>query len=68
MLITRTSMVSGVTRTKDLDITQEQVDARNRGELIQNAFPNLSAADREFYMTGITDEEWQGLFGEEETD
>jgi hypothetical protein len=31
------------------------------GELIQNAFPNLSAGDREFIKTGITEESWEEM-------
>ena len=63
MEITRTSEYSGVIRTLDLDITQEQIDNYAAGELLQNAFPNLSKADREFFKSGITDEEWQKMFG-----
>lgn len=36
-----------------------------KGELIQNAFPTLNASEREFIMTGISDEEWDTMFGEE---
>lgn len=61
MLITRTSQASGVTRIKDLPVTQEQISKYNNGALIQNAFPNLSKSDREFIMTGITDDEWNEL-------
>ena len=32
---------------------------RLRGALVQEAFPNLSAAEREFILTGITAEEWE---------
>ena len=57
--ITRTSMLSGIDRTKTFDITYDQYYAwYTEGELIQNAMPNLSASDREFIMTGMTDEEW----------
>ena len=65
MLVTRKSMFTGIERTLDLDITQEQVDAYNNGALVQNAFPNLSADDREFIMTGVTAEEWTDAFGED---
>jgi hypothetical protein len=37
--------------------------AWKHGELIQNAFPTLSAADREFILSGITPEEWEDTFG-----
>ena len=57
--ITRTSMLSGIDRTKTFDITYDQYYAwYTEGELIQNAMPNLSASDREFIMTGMTDDEW----------
>lgn len=68
MNITRTSKVSGITRTRDLPITQEQLDRYAAGALVQDAFPDLSAADREFIHTGITDEEWQALFADESLD
>ena len=60
--ITRTSMLSGIKRTKTFDITYAQYCAWDiEGELIQNAMPNLSASDREFIMTGMTDEEYEGV-------
>lgn len=68
MTITRTSKLTGVTRTKELDVTIEQVLAWEEGELIQNAMPHLSADDREFIKTGITGEEWDQFFGGAEED
>ena len=63
MLITRTNPFNGTVNTKDLDITPEQVAAYEAGALLQNAFPNLSADDREFFKTGI--DNWDELFAEE---
>lgn len=63
MKITRKSSLTGITRTKEIDVTIEQILAWEEGELIQNAMPNLSADDREFIKTGITGEEWDQLFG-----
>lgn len=37
--------------------------AWKRGALIQEAFPTLSAADREYILSGITPEEWADTFG-----
>ena len=34
----------------------------HKGVLIQNAFPMLSADEREFIMTGITPSEWNAAF------
>jgi|LauGreDrversion2_6_1035139.scaffolds.fasta_scaffold102186_2 hypothetical protein len=63
MKITRKSPLTGITRTKEIDVTIAQILAWEEGELIQNAMPQLSADDREFVKTGITGEEWDQLFG-----
>jgi hypothetical protein len=66
MIIMRTSPFTGITRMREITVTQEQLDRWQAGELIQNAMPNLSADDREFVMTGITAEEWDEAFGEDD--
>lgn len=63
MNITRKNPISGETITRDIDVTQEQLDAWNSGTLIQRAMPQLSADDREFILTGILPEQWEELFG-----
>ena len=68
MQIKRTSMFTGKTHTKDLPVTQEQLDAYKAGGLLQDAFPDLSADDREFIKTGVTKEEWDHVFGEGDLD
>ena len=62
MEITRTSVFSGITRTIELPITQSMVETYERGALIQNAFPDLTDSQREFYKTGVTQEEWDEIF------
>ena len=63
--VTRRSSFTGVTRTINLPVTQEQLEAYyNGGLLLQDAFPHLSAGEREFIKTGVTDEEWTAAFGE----
>ena len=63
MNITRKSFLTGVTRTMDLNVTQEQLDTYYiQGALLQDAFPNLNASEREFIKTGITDEEWDSMY------
>lgn len=57
MNITRTSIWSGKSNTRDIDVTSEQLDEWNDGMLIQHAMPHLSADDREFLINGITPEE-----------
>jgi hypothetical protein len=67
MLITRTS-VFGVTRTKDLPITQEQYNAWQSGVYAQDAFANLDAGDREFIISGNTDEDWNKMLADSADD
>lgn len=62
MLITRQSAWSGKVHTLDIPVTHEQIYEWQRGTLIQNAMPNLTADQREFLMTGITAEEWDEMF------
>lgn len=66
MLVTRKSFISGVERTLDIPVTQEQLDAWDSGVLAQIAFPNLTADQREFIMTGVTAEEWDATMKEDE--
>lgn len=63
MLITRKSPLTGITRSKEINVTMDQLLAWEMGELIQDAMPHLSADDREFIKTGIDGEEWDQLFG-----
>jgi hypothetical protein len=60
--------LTGKENTLNIDVTPEQLarieNRMNTTELIQNIVPNLSMADREFLMTGITNEEWIRAFGE----
>ena len=65
MLITKTSILSGKTRTKEINVNQSQIDKWEAGMLIQDAMPEVSVDDREFIMTGSTPEEWDLYFNEE---
>jgi|TARA_R110000803_G_scaffold131167_6_gene198484 hypothetical protein len=61
MKITRTNPFNGEVNTLNIEVTDEQIQAYMDGALIQNAFPNLSADDREFIKTGITAESWEEM-------
>lgn len=62
MLIDRVSPFSYKLHTMDLPITPDQVLAYLSGRvLLQDAFPQLTPAQREFYKTGITPDEWEAL-------
>lgn len=64
MLVTRKSQVTGKEHTLDLPITEAQALEYERGKLVQDAFPDCNAEQREFILTGITPEEWTAIFGE----
>lgn len=68
MIITRKSIISGTLYTRDLDVTQAQLVAYEDGALLQDAFPQLSADDREFIKTGISSLEWLQMSGCQECD
>ena len=44
---------------REIDVTPEQIAAWQNGMLIQNAMPHLSASDREFLKTGLSDSDWE---------
>lgn len=70
MLIGRISDFTGKKNYLELDIDEGAyfLWMSGAGPLIQDAFPRLSAGEREFMMTGITPQEWINMFGEEATD
>jgi hypothetical protein len=64
MKITRTSMLTGKMHTAEINVDPADLAAYMRGgDLIQNALPHLTAGEREFIMNGITQEEWNDVFG-----
>lgn len=71
MEITRTSILSGKTRTVEMPTVTEERLAEWRpgngqvGKSIQVVFPELTADQREFLMTGITADEWDEHFKED---
>ena len=52
----------------ELPISQEHLDKYDAvgGGLVQHVFPNLNAEQREFLLSGITPQEWNETFGEDE--
>lgn len=70
MLISRTSPLTGKVNTMDLNITPEQLERFNKRHeqrvLAQDALPHLSPAEREFLMTGYTQEDWDKMFPPED--
>ena len=64
MKITRTSPLTGEIATKEIDVTSAQIVSWERGELVQNAFPNSTPSEREFIKSGYTDFDWDEMFRE----
>jgi hypothetical protein len=64
--IERTSPVTGKKNVRTIEVTNSDLIRYSKGEAIQNCFPYLSASDREFLISGCTEEDWKELFGEEE--
>lgn len=60
MKITRRSAFTGRLHTREIAVTGEQLDRlASTSEPIQKVLPHLSSADREFLITGATEQEWQ---------
>jgi len=62
MKIIRTSLLTNKVSTKEINVTEDQIQNWKNGALIHKAMPNVSAEDREFIMTGLTPEEWDEMF------
>lgn len=70
--VSKKSMISGNVHEMDIPLTEEQLnegyDKMDNGVLIQDAFPMLDDDAREFLLTGITSQEWDKTFPEDEED
>lgn len=70
MKLAMESPLTGKINVMELPLTPGQYrDAlikRGNGALIQDAFPTLTAEQREFVLTGYTPEDWAAMFGSEE--
>jgi hypothetical protein len=51
-----------------LGALQQGIDAWDRGEYVQIAFPTLNAGEREFLMTGITPVKFAQIFAGDSED
>lgn len=65
--ITRQSIFSGKTHSMELPLLPSEYHKGERawgqGKLVQEAFPTLNATQREFLMTGASEEEQKEIFG-----
>jgi len=58
MLIISKSIITGVERSKEIDVTFDQLDAWHDGQLINKAMPNVSPVDRDFIKGIFQDEQY----------
>ncbi len=64
MTITKVSPLTGFPSTMKLDITPYQYNAwKAGGYLIQDVMPQLSSEEREFLISGATQEDLYQLYG-----
>ncbi len=68
--VTQKSNLTGKVHTQGFMMTPEQFAEymlpNHQRRPLQLIFPELSADDREFLISGITKEEWEAEFGPEE--
>lgn len=69
VVVERASVLTGKVRLLDIDISEAEFEAGLSrwllGGLVQDAFPGMTADEREFWLTGIVPEEWAEMLGEE---
>jgi hypothetical protein len=64
MQIHRKSPITGKQHTQEIDVTRMQLQAWQEGALIQTVMPDLTPSEREFIMTGMTDDDWSDTFND----
>lgn len=65
MYIKRKSVISGIERTRSIPVNLDDYMAWQAGlGNIQDLMPYLTDKDREFILSGITEEEWNEAFAE----
>jgi hypothetical protein len=68
MKVTQKSPLTGKLNTMDLAVTEAQLAelASPGRRMIQDILPQLNDSEREFLMTGYTQEDWDKMFPPEE--
>lgn len=60
-----TAACIGCGQTSQLQLLRSEVQAYQKGAFVQDAFPNLSAGQRELLISGTHPECWDRMFGED---
>ena len=58
MILTKKSSLTGKVNSMELNVTRKQLNAWEGGETARDTFPNLTADERLFIISGITIDEW----------
>lgn len=65
MLITRKSELTGIVRTLDIPVTEGELKFWEKtNQRIQDVMPHLTDDEREFILSGITEDEWDYYMAE----
>lgn len=64
-LIEKTSKATGNQNTMEIMLDLADYDKWLAGGLIQDCLPYLTAAEREFLLSGMTPQEWDYFFSED---
>jgi hypothetical protein len=69
MLIKRISPLTKKHSSREINITKEQLEEiESRTRNIQDIVPHLSPGEREFILTGYTEQDWKDMFLEDPDD
>jgi hypothetical protein len=66
MVFTVWPVTGGPPTTRELPVMPDQYNRWQGGEYVQDALANLTAADREWLMTGMDADTWDRLFKEDD--
>lgn len=61
-MIDNRPLVSGIIRTLHFPVTEDQIEAWERGQSIQEAMPTLSKTQRQFIVTEAIDIKYDMLY------
>ena len=66
MQIQRVCPITKELKVRELNVTFKQLEDWFNGANIQDVFPHLTSGEREFIVSGITEDIWEGMFAEDE--
>ncbi len=67
MKVTKTSPFSGEEHTIEVSVTEDTMEKFRKGRItVSEAFDHLDEPDRRFLVDGITPEEWDEMFEEDD--